>query len=112
MLLATRFSGHVSLSTQAKGRLYYAQRRAKIVLMDSSRVDAVVAGSLPYDVSLQVIGDFLQVSCTCPFAVDQFCKHIWATFLAADAAQAFVGLEHWPARLLLDDPYLDDLELE
>ena len=92
MSLATRCGWEFSPSTKAKGGQYFRDGKVSLVETDARYVGANVQGSRrpPYEVSLdwEGFGRAVLVSCSCPhFDSGDFCKHIWATILAADEAQ-------------------------
>ena len=65
---------------------------------------ATVRGSEWYQVHLTRFGDEILASCGCPYFTDRndFCKHIWAVILAADAQGYLIG----------DSPLTSDVYLE
>ena len=66
-----------------RGVGYAQERRAELQEVTEQRVDAVVAGTVPYRVTLAVAGRGLEWSCTCPVgATGDFCKHAVAVALA------------------------------
>src|SRR5947209_12061951 len=86
MPLTTRISNQVPLEIQNRGRQYYRRKAVKIVDADETFVDATVTGSRDYDVTLERKKKSVKAWCTCPYCQDNLavCKHIWATFLAAE----------------------------
>src|SRR5688572_29185355 len=85
--ISTSIAGQVSAGVRKRGAQYFARGDVKVVLADRSSVHAIVHGSREYSVYLELKGDELQVQCDCPYFDGEFdtCKHIWATFLAAQA---------------------------
>jgi len=89
MSLAERSKQVFSATTRSKGESYFHRGRVEVVSSGGGELVAYVAGSKsrPYEVVLDwsdprggVIG-----ACTCPHYDDgNFCKHLWATMLAAD----------------------------
>ncbi|HEX7190179.1 MAG TPA: SNF2-related protein, partial [Thermoanaerobaculia bacterium] len=70
------------------GDVYYLQRRVlDVSLLDDDVIEAHVRGERTYEVVLILIGDAIDVSCTCPWFQQQIevCKHIWAAIRAASA---------------------------
>ncbi|HJW94001.1 MAG TPA: DEAD/DEAH box helicase [Thermoanaerobaculia bacterium] len=69
-----------------RGEQYYITGR--VTLFDEvsgGRFEATVLGGHPYRVVLEPDGDFLRVSCECPFFDRELdvCKHIWAVIRSA-----------------------------
>ncbi len=65
-----------------RGVGYAQERRAELREVSEQRVDAVVAGTVPYRVTLAVAGRGLEWSCTCPVGTTgDFCKHAVAVAL-------------------------------
>jgi superfamily II DNA or RNA helicase len=84
-LLTTRLSSYFSAATRSKGNNYYYRRLVDIVDGDDYSAVAMVSGGSYYDVDLSVENLTLLVSCTCPHFEAAYCKHIWATMLAAES---------------------------
>ncbi|HEY8020441.1 MAG TPA: DEAD/DEAH box helicase, partial [Thermoanaerobaculia bacterium] len=78
-------SRHVAAAVRSRGTQYYFQRRVKITSATAEAIEATVAGTARYSVRLELDGEVLVVSCTCPYLEDRGepCKHVWATILAA-----------------------------
>ncbi len=75
-------------SVRRRGDEYFAQERVEIGRVDPTTLFAVVKGSVPYLVQISAERNLLSASCACPFSADNgICKHIWATFRAADQSQ-------------------------
>lgn len=70
-----------------RGLQYQRTGRVKLTNLTAARIEAVVRGSLLYDVSIRAGRDgTLELSCSCPYAEDDpCCKHVWATLIEADA---------------------------
>ncbi len=69
-----------------RGFGYFAGGKVQVFGQESGRsLDASVAGSRLYEVSLARERGVLDISCTCPYFEDNGeCKHVWATILEAD----------------------------
>src|SRR5947208_2022698 len=85
MALTSRIANSVSEEVQARGLQYFRKGAVKIHDGDEQFVDAIVTGSTEYEVTLERKRKSVKAWCTCPYCEDHFepCKHIWATFLAA-----------------------------
>lgn len=87
MLLQNFYSRGFSPNARRKGEVYYAEGRVEIVEQEEGRLLAEVRGTEVYEVELQIDDDTLNAGCNCKaFDANGFCKHVWATFLAADTA--------------------------
>ncbi|MEJ7609085.1 MAG: SWIM zinc finger family protein [Bryobacteraceae bacterium] len=84
MLLSKSLSPDVSQTVQHRGRSYFHGGRVRIEKGSDTEVQAQVRGSSFYRVLLKVSDDGVDLTCTCPFAEGELCKHIWATVLAAE----------------------------
>jgi len=69
-----------------RGRTYYVRGAVRILSFDNNSVQAVVAGSSRYKVSLRLAENSVVLDCNCSFKAEyqKPCKHIWATLLACD----------------------------
>jgi hypothetical protein len=81
----------VASAARAKGEAYFRDGRVRFVSSDELGIEARVSGSerRPYEVELEWGEREGEVftKCSCPHYDDgNFCKHIAATFIAADAA--------------------------
>ncbi len=94
--LAEALAPYVGASIRGRGEHYFRVGRVSRVGGDRRRMLAVVRGSRPYDVSLDLVGTALVASCSCPHFADNVgaCKHIWATILEASAARQIDVPEH------------------
>ena len=99
MGLAEALARDVSERTRTRGNRYFLGGAVRAIEGSGSEAVATVRGSEWYRVRLSRDGDAFLASCQCPYFADRqdFCKHIWAVVLAADA-EGF----------LLDDPLTDD----
>ncbi len=91
----------------SRGRRYFEQGRVQFTEKSSDRAVARVRGSsgnYVVELDARLLSDgALGATCTCPyFDGGDYCKHIWATLLAADAQNVFQGRE-LPRRLMLVD---------
>ena len=64
-----------------RGYQYYVQGRVSLQVVTDDRVTARVRGSRQYSVSLTQSHETLSASCTCPYGLDGYCKHIVATMM-------------------------------
>ncbi|MCC7541328.1 MAG: DEAD/DEAH box helicase [Deltaproteobacteria bacterium] len=78
-------------SSRARGRAYERQGRVTFVGSNGSGRRATVIGTSRYSVGLDIEASVLFVECTCP--VGPFCKHTWATLLAAERRQDDLRLD-------------------
>ena len=103
MGLAEALARDVSERTRTRGNRYFLGGAVRAIEGSGSEAVATVRGSEWYRVRLSRDGDAVLASCQCPYFADRrdFCKHIWAVVLAADA-EGF----------LLDEPLTDDTYLE
>jgi hypothetical protein len=82
----------------------------RIERASESEVRARVIGSEYYTVELSIKGDDFFVSCTCPYFYQDYCKHIWATMLAAESRGFLDGGGQLPSRLRMADEDSPDYE--
>jgi hypothetical protein len=84
--LTEQIVDEVGRLSQERGRQYYLRGAVKQITGDSTSVNAVVQGTMRYNVEIVSIDDFLDYSCSCPYFERDLepCKHIWATCLAAE----------------------------
>ena len=87
-----------------RGDWLYRGGSVKIVSGNQWDVEALVKGSIKYEVSLRRSNDVVRVNCTCPyFATEGPCKHIWAALLASsDRGYLDAAAEGKPARIVED----------
>lgn len=64
-----------------RGEKYYKNKRVTLINIEVDKIEAEVAGTTPYRVTVQEIGENLYSSCTCPYWTT--CKHVVATLLEA-----------------------------
>ncbi len=90
------FAGHIL----SRGRGYYEVDRVRSIIVEGDRIEAVVAGSEPYDVQIFMEnGSVKEMTCNCPYANDgNNCKHMAAVLFA------------WQERLFEEDPVNEDRE--
>ena len=69
-----------------RGGDYFARGEVELVECTSRSARAIVHGTEPYHVKLELAGGGIRQSCTCPYFVDVgfFCKHLVAVALAWD----------------------------
>ena len=104
MGLADVLARDVSERTRIKGNRYFLGGAVRSIEGSDTHVTATVRGSEWYQVHLTRFGDEVLASCGCPYFTDRndFCKHIWAVILAADAEGFLLG----------DAPLTKDVYLE
>src|SRR6266850_1151213 len=85
-----------------RGLNYYKKGAVRIQKGSEESVSAVVMGTRPYttEIRLDLDGELL-ARCDCDYFETDFCKHLWALLLAAEAAG------HLSAAAALPDVYLD-----
>ncbi len=85
-ILTSKLSTFVNQKSQRRGLDYFLRGAVEILVGDPSRLEATVQGTIEYDVEISLVESSLEVSCTCPYYDSELetCKHIWATFLAAE----------------------------
>ena len=71
---------------------------------DALSIEAVVQGTMKYDVKIYIVDDFLDYACTCPYYERDLdpCKHIWAACLASERAGYLKGAEDLGSRELFE----------
>jgi uncharacterized Zn finger protein len=79
--LLRRFQGLFSARSRSRGVDYAARGRVEIVDANDAWLMAEVQGSDRYQVELDLRGNALHASCTCPLFTGSMeaCKHLWAT---------------------------------
>jgi len=84
--LTEELSDEVGRLSQQRGRQYFLSGAVKRIKGDALSINAVVQGTIQYDVTISNVDGFLDYSCTCPYFERDFepCKHIWAACLAAE----------------------------
>ena len=89
MSLADRCIHHFNSGVRSRGEQYFREDRVSLRSRGPSELQAFVHGESEYKVVLdwEFSREQLAVCCSCPYYDDHaVCKHIWATILAADAA--------------------------
>ncbi len=88
--LAAALRQAVSATSRQRGDAYFRIGRVSTVEASPAVYRALVRGTDAYRVTLRLDSNRLDVSCTCPRALDtgEPCKHVWAAILAADRAKA------------------------
>ena len=104
MTLTEALAPDVAERTRTKGNRYFLGGAVRGIEGDSTQVLATVRGTQWYSVRLRREGEGFYASCQCPYFADRndFCKHIWAVVLAADAEGLLAG----------DQPLSSDAYLE
>jgi hypothetical protein len=82
--LAERTSASFLGTIRERGMVYLAERRVRIVQSSPAEVRAEVEGTETYEVTLAIRGSRLATLCSCPYAQNDFCKHMWAVICACD----------------------------
>ena len=104
MTLAEALAPDVAERTRVKGNRYFLGGAVRNIQGTDTDVVATVRGSEWYSVHLHRDGDAFVATCQCPYFKDRldFCKHVWAVVLAADAEGLLLG----------DTPLTSDAYLE
>jgi hypothetical protein len=96
--LTDKFSHDVDARTRSRGRAYFSAGAVRKLSGDEWSVEAKVQGSRLYEVDIFRLENSFESSCSCPYygGSADICKHIWATFLAAEKAGYLRGDDdHW-----------------
>ena len=93
MTLAEALAPDVAERTRVKGNRYFLGGAVRDIEGTDTDVIATVRGSEWYSVHLHRDGDAVIAKCQCPYFKDRldFCKHVWAVVLAADAEGLLLG---------------------
>ena len=93
MTLAEALAPDVAERTRVKGNRYFLGGAVRGIEGTDTDVVATVRGSEWYSVHLHRDGDAFTATCQCPYFKDRldFCKHVWAVVLAADAEGLLLG---------------------
>ena len=84
LLEPARLADLAGMRSYARGATYHSDGRVELGAVGAGRAEAVVRGTMPYDVALWVDMNALRWSCACPVGDDgAFCKHCVAVGLAA-----------------------------
>jgi hypothetical protein len=84
--LSAKLTSVFSRTVRERGHRYYWQDVVKIGHAAPNQLTASVQGSEKYQIRMELQGNLLRLSCTCPyFASEGPCKHLWATILMAEA---------------------------
>jgi superfamily II DNA or RNA helicase len=97
-----------SKSVRDRGFQYFNKGLVHVNRAAHNFLHATVYGTEGYSVGLQVAEDSLVVSCTCAYFDEDYCKHIWATLLAAEAKGHLLDASLKVRFLEMDDPEFDD----
>lgn len=84
MSLLSKLARYFDTQVRFRGQSYYQERRVVIRSGSSHNVEAEVYGTKAYWVSVDLVQALLTVECSCPYAENDFCKHIFATLLMAE----------------------------
>jgi len=97
--LTEQIAEEVGRLSQERGRQYYIRGAVKQIDGDASSVNAVVQGTIRYNVEITSIDEFLDYSCSCPYFERDLepCKHIWAVALTAEQKGYLRGREDFGA---------------
>jgi hypothetical protein len=112
MGVITNLAQRVPATIRARGGEYFLDRAVTIKTVTGRTVVAKVAGTVNYDVNLDLRGRTVYASCTCAYVADNgaTCKHIWATLLAAEGRGFGLGAN--PKQLIVEggdgDEYYED----
>jgi superfamily II DNA or RNA helicase len=84
--ITQHLTAEVGRLAQERGREYFVRGAVKQINGDGGSVNAVVQGTMRYDVEITRLDEFIDYSCSCPYFQRDFeaCKHIWAASLAAE----------------------------
>ncbi len=94
--------------SRSRGITYAAQGRVAVCDANDTWLAATVRGSREYQVDLELHGDRVIASCTCPYADGgEPCKHVWATLVVGEAEGALPWLGE-ARSLMLGEPGDDD----
>src|SRR5215218_11109194 len=104
MTLAEALAPDVAERTRTKGNRYFLGGAVRGIEGSDADVVATVRGTEWYTVHLHRDGDAVVAACQCPYFSDRrdFCKHVWAVVLAAEAEGLLLG----------DTPVTEDTYLE
>ena len=93
--LTEQIADEVGRLSQERGRQYYIRGAVKQIDGDDLSVNAVVQGTIRYNVEITSIDEFLDYSCSCPYFERDLepCKHIWAVALTAEQKGYLRGRE-------------------
>jgi uncharacterized Zn finger protein len=92
MNLASVLDSFVNSKVRKRGVHYFRGKTVRLTACGPERAEAIVTGSMEYDVSLWRDAQVLRASCSCPFSDrGEVCKHVWAAILAVDAKGGLRG---------------------
>ncbi|MCI0628961.1 MAG: DEAD/DEAH box helicase [Acidobacteria bacterium] len=110
MSLIQPLSRYFSGATRRRGDNYALSRRVEILEGSESSVEAEVAGSQAYFVSLELNEDTVFADCDCPYSEGgEACKHIWATLVVAEK-QGYLSAARGLSQVSFALNALDDLD--
>ncbi len=94
MNLTTTLDRFVNPKVRKRGQHYFRGGTVRLTSCGPERAEAIVTGSIRYDVSLRRDSQALLASCSCPYSSrGETCKHVWAVILAADAKGGLRGAQ-------------------
>jgi superfamily II DNA or RNA helicase len=99
-----------SKSVRDRGLEYFQKGYVSIREVTDKSLKATVYGSEKYDVTLQIAGKNLLVYCSCPYFEEDYCKHIWATLLTAEAKGHLLEASRKVQYLEIDYDKFDDFD--
>ncbi len=85
MSLTKTLADFFSKAIRDRGSQYFRSGLVFLQKATSKSLEARVRGSANYNVTLEVRRKNLLVTCSCPYFDEDYCKHVWATMLAAEA---------------------------
>jgi hypothetical protein len=93
--LTSKVFDEADARTRSRGQAYFVSGAVRKLSGDAWSVEARVQGSRLYEVDIIRLQDSFESSCSCPHYDGSLniCKHIWATFLAAEEAGYMTGDE-------------------
>jgi superfamily II DNA or RNA helicase len=108
-----RLTAYVPAGVRSRGLRYFKAGFVTLQGGGPEKAEAIVRGSEPYRVHIQLQGDSEVVAdCSCPHR-DGVCKHVWATLLAAEqAGYLYRVASRWRPELVrpYDDDEPDDMD--
>jgi superfamily II DNA or RNA helicase len=81
----------ISSTIRFRGSQYYHTGRVLDIKGGPNHADAMVEGTRTYRVSFRINAGLIRMACTCPFAKNANCKHMWAAALAAEERGFLTG---------------------
>jgi superfamily II DNA or RNA helicase len=75
----------VPRTVRERGYDYFVEGRVRILEATPADITARVRGGSEYDVWLSFANDGFEWDCSCPYGLNDVCKHVWATILSAES---------------------------